>query len=132
MSDQRATIYPALGYKGAREAMAWLTEACGFEAHQVYTDDGGKVVHAELALGGAVIMLGDKSDTPDPDNPWSTATMGVYVAVDDIDAQFAKALAAGAEVVRPLADTDYGAREFTIRDPSGFLWSFGTYRPQAG
>jgi uncharacterized glyoxalase superfamily protein PhnB len=51
------------------------------------------------------------------------------VAVDDIDAQSARAKAAGAEIVRVLNDTDYGSREYSARDVEGHLWSFGTYNP---
>jgi uncharacterized glyoxalase superfamily protein PhnB len=54
---------------------------------------------------------------------------GIYIALDDIDAHYARAKAAGAEILRPLADTDYGAREYTARDLEGHLWSFGTYWP---
>jgi uncharacterized glyoxalase superfamily protein PhnB len=54
-----------------------------------------------------------------------------YVVVDDPDAHHERAVAAGAEIVRELTDTDYGSREFSARDPEGNLWSFGTYRPEA-
>jgi uncharacterized glyoxalase superfamily protein PhnB len=51
----------------------------------------------------------------------------VYGVCDDPDALFERATAAGAEVVRGLKDEDYGSRGFTVRDPEGNLWSFGTY-----
>jgi uncharacterized glyoxalase superfamily protein PhnB len=54
---------------------------------------------------------------------------GVYVYVKDVDAHFARAKAAGAEIVRTLADTDHGSREYCARDLEGHLWSFGTYLP---
>ncbi len=47
----------------------------------------------------------------------------------DVDAYYARAQAAGALIVRPLADTDYGSREYSARDIEEHLWSFGTYRP---
>jgi len=53
----------------------------------------------------------------------------VYVYVEDVDAHHARARAAGAEIVRPLQDTDYGSREYSVRDLEGHLWSFGTYHP---
>jgi uncharacterized glyoxalase superfamily protein PhnB len=59
--------------------------------------------------------------------PGSGAT---YVATDDIDARFERAVAAGAEVVRPPGDTDYGSREFSVRDPGRNIWSLGTYRAE--
>jgi len=51
----------------------------------------------------------------------------VYLVCEDPDALFARATAAGAEVVRPLKDEDFASRGFTVRDPEGNLWSFGTY-----
>lgn len=57
---------------------------------------------------------------------------GIYVYVEDIDAHFERAKAAGAEVVRGLEETDYGSREYTVRDPEGNLWAFGTYQMAAG
>ncbi len=58
----------------------------------------------------------------------SPGSNSVYAVTDDPDGLCARALAAGAEVVRPLQDTDYGSREFSVRDPEGNRWSFGTYR----
>ena len=55
---------------------------------------------------------------------------GVYVIVDDIAGQYDRARASGAEILRELADTDYGSREFMARDPEGNIWSFGTYKPE--
>jgi uncharacterized glyoxalase superfamily protein PhnB len=54
---------------------------------------------------------------------------GIYVVVPDIDGHYARAKAAGAKIERPLADTDYGSREYSARDCDGHLWSFGTYDP---
>ncbi len=54
--------------------------------------------------------------------------LSAYVVVDDPDALHDRVRAAGAEVTRALHDTDYGSRDFAIRDPEGNHWSFGTYR----
>ena len=62
-------------------------------------------------------------------NPPDEVQQGVYVQVEDVDAHYARARAAGAEIVRPLQDTDYGSREYSVRDLEGHLWSFGTYQP---
>ena len=74
-------------------------------------------------------MLGSAPDEPDPGNPWDGANHGVYVFVEDIDAHCARARAAGAEIVRELQDTEYGSREYSVRDLEGHLWSLGTYQP---
>jgi len=126
-SGVTASLFPALGYRDARAAADWLERAFGFERHAIHEGPDGGVAHAELRYGNGMVMFGDRRE-PDPANPWATGE-GVYVAVDDIDAHHARAVAAGAEILRPLADTSYGAREYTARDPEGHLWSFGTYRP---
>jgi len=58
-------------------------------------------------------------------------TSSVYVVIDDADALHDRVVAAGGDVVAPLTDQDYGSRDFTVRDPEGNIWSFGTYDPWA-
>lgn len=121
-----ASIFPAIGYADARAAAAWLERAFGFAPKALHDGPDGSVAHAELALGNGILMLGSRRD--DPTNPWAGQD-GIYVAVDDVAAHHAQAVAAGAEIVRPPADTAYGSREYSARDCEGRLWSFGTYRP---
>jgi uncharacterized glyoxalase superfamily protein PhnB len=123
-----AKLFPAIKYDDAPRALSWLKSAFGFEPHAVHKDDGGDIQHAEMKMGEAMIMFGGKR-APDKTNPWCTEPMGVYVYVADIEAHYAKAKAAGAQIVRPLSDTPYGAREYSARDCGGHLWSFGTYDP---
>ena len=127
------TVWPTLRAHDARGLIRFLVEAFGFEEVVVYGDQpdgsGDVVVHAELAWpAGGGIMLGSVRD--DPGSPWRVEPGGTacYVVADDPDALHARAVAAGAEVVTPLHDTDYGSRDFAVRDPEGNLWSFGTYR----
>ena len=86
------------------------------------------VAHAQLTLGSGMIMLGSEPSNPDRDG--LRAGRGcVYVAVDDPDPLYERAKAAGAEVLDEPHDTDYGSRDFAIKDPEGNMWNFGTYRP---
>lgn len=103
-------------------ALEWLSRAFAFEERVVYRSDDGVVHHAEISLGPGIIMFG----------PGDPASQGVYVAVEDADAHYERAKAAGAEIVREIEETDYGSREYTARDLEGHVWSFGTYRPEAG
>ena len=127
-SGVTASIFPALGFADADAALDGLERGLGFARHSVHRDAEGRIVHAEMRLGNGMIMFGGRRPG-DADNPWSEAEFGVYAVVDDIDTHHARAAAAGLEIVRPLADTSYGAREYSVRDPEGHLWSFGTYRP---
>jgi uncharacterized glyoxalase superfamily protein PhnB len=128
--DNRPNIFPSFKYRDAHAAIDWLERVGGFARQGVYPGTDGTVGHAELTLGAGTIMLGSLG-APDPANPWSVATHGVYAYVPDADAHYEQARAAGADIVRELADTPYGSREYSARDPEGNLWSFGTYYPEA-
>jgi uncharacterized glyoxalase superfamily protein PhnB len=133
MADQ--AVFPALRYGDAAAAIEWLGRAFGAEPRSVHRSDDGGVQHAELAIEGNLVMLGEHGGDAwmggsPPDARASTVT--IYVVVDDPDAHRARAGEAGAEVVRELEDMDYGSREYSVRDLEGNLWSFGTYRPEAG
>jgi uncharacterized glyoxalase superfamily protein PhnB len=127
-------VWPTLRANDARTLIKFLVEAFGFEETVVY-GEGDRVDHAQLSwpLGGG-IMLGSADRGPGDQWPLRPGTFGAYVVADDIDALHARAVTAGAEIIRPPQDTDYGSHEFAARDPEGNLWSFGTYRgePRAG
>ena len=129
----QVTMYPILGYRDLAAAIDWLCRVFSFQPLEIMRDEGGAYVHVELRLGAGVIMPTTQSKDPDADNPWNQplTTQGLYVALDGVDAHYDRALAEGAEILRSLADTDYGSREYTARDLEGNLWSFGTYRPGA-
>jgi uncharacterized glyoxalase superfamily protein PhnB len=117
-----ATFYPSFRYPDAEAAIAWLGNAFGFVPGGVHRDDSGRVRHAELWLDGAAIMLGEGA----------LSGGGAYIAVDDVDGLYERASSAGAEMERPLGETDYGSREFAARDLAGLTWYFGNYRPTPG
>jgi uncharacterized glyoxalase superfamily protein PhnB len=128
-----AVIYPFIRYQDARKANDFLQRAFAFEEIAVYEGDNGTIAHAELAIGGAIIMTGSETPKDRPsERPRAIEQVeqGLYVAVEDIEAHYERAKAAGAEIVRELADTDYGSREYAAVDTEGFYWSFGTYRPE--
>jgi uncharacterized glyoxalase superfamily protein PhnB len=131
-----STIMPALRYKDAPAAIDWLCQVFGFARHAVYATPDGAIGHAELTLNGGMIMLGSEKNDEYGRNFKSPGELGAetrsaYIVVPDADAVYARAQAAGAVVVRPLQDTGYGSREFTVKDPEGHSWSVGTYDPWA-
>jgi uncharacterized glyoxalase superfamily protein PhnB len=131
MPENAPNIFPALRYHDGPAAIAWLARAFGFTPQLEVPAPDGSIAHAEMRLGPGFIMLGSSTGQHGADNPWDRARMGVYVCVEDIDAHYQRARAAGAEIVRELKATDYGSREYSVRDLEGNLWSFGTYRPAA-
>lgn len=123
------TVMPALRYRDVPAAIKWLERAFGLRTRMSVPGPGNTIAHAELTSGDAgMIMLGSLGK-PDPKNAWSDKTHGIYVVVDDIDAHYARAKAAGATILMELHDTPYGSREYSARDPDGHPWSFGTYQP---
>ena len=135
MPEMRSTIIPALRYHDAPAAIEWLCQVIGFEKHAVYPGPDATIGHAELTLGGGMIMLGSAKDDEygrgfkSPGDLGGVETCSVYIVVPDADVVYARAQAAGAVVVRPLAEMPYGSREFTVKDPEGHSWSVGTYDP---
>jgi uncharacterized glyoxalase superfamily protein PhnB len=123
-------VWPTLRATDARRLIAFLVEAFGFVEVVVY-GDGDTVDHAQLAwpLGGG-IMLGsaERPDGGDDQWPLVPGSFGAYVVTDDPDALYTRAVAAGAEILTELHETEYGSRDFAARDPEGNRWSFGTYR----
>ena len=124
-------VWPCLSFRDAHAMVAFLTEAFGFEKRAVYTRENDLTVveHGELRwpLGGGV-MFGSAGKDDTPFGQRRPGNDSLYLVCDDPDGLFARATAAGAEIVRELRDEDYGSRGFTARDPEGNLWSFGTYR----
>ena len=121
-------VWPTLRATDARALIAFLVEAFGFREVVVY-GEGDPVDHAQLAgPAGGGIMLGSVRD--DPADQWGLkpGSFGCYVVIDNPVELCARARAAGAEIIREVAETDYGSTDFAARDPEGNLWSFGTYR----
>jgi uncharacterized glyoxalase superfamily protein PhnB len=131
----RPNIFPALHYRDPDAALEWLKRAFGFEEKAVYRGDDGAVHHAELRLGDGLIMFGGvPADGPEADASRSNGAqppVTIYAVVADPDAHYSQSKAAGAEIVRELADQPYGSREYGARDREGNAWSFGTYDPYA-
>lgn len=127
------TFYPALSYDDALAAIAWLERAFGFERRLVVPGPDGTVAHSELTYGSAVIMVSTSKPAKGRVSPRGTRVVPVAlcVRVADPDAHHRRALGAGAEIIEPLRDEDYGSRGYMARDPEGHQWYFGTYRPGA-
>jgi uncharacterized glyoxalase superfamily protein PhnB len=119
-------ISPILRYSDAPAALDWLVRGLGFEKLTDHRTPEGSVAHADLRFGSSAIGVSSTGASP-PDSPWAQVRHGIYLRVGDPDAVHARAVDAGSEIVAPLTDQDYGAREFSLRDPGGHLWAIGTY-----
>jgi uncharacterized glyoxalase superfamily protein PhnB len=122
------TVWHSLSYDDASAAIEFLTTVFGFVAKGVYYEDDAKtkIVHAQLDWPpGGGIMLGS---TPRPEGwPDTRGRASAYCVTTEPDAVYARALAAGVTVLREIRDEDYGGRGFSVLDPEGNQWSFGSY-----
>jgi uncharacterized glyoxalase superfamily protein PhnB len=121
-------VWPTLRAGDARALIGFLVDVLGFEETVAYAD-GDVVQHAQLDWPeGGGVMLGSAQDRgPDDQWPLAPGSFGAYVVTSDPEAVCARARAAGADIVMDLHVTDYGSRDFALRDPEGNRWSFGTY-----
>jgi PhnB protein len=123
------TVTPYLIFKDAVPALEFYKRAFGATELFRKTDDDGKIRHAEMMIGTSPIMLaGEFQEFPE----WRSAeTRGgspvhLYLYVEDCDALFARALAAGAKQLLPMQDQEYGDRSGGITDPFGHVWYIAT------
>ncbi|GFG68996.1 VOC family protein [Mycolicibacter senuensis] len=127
MTHSNPTVWLCLQAHDAPALIDYYVDTFGLVVTARHGDTGATVAHAELRWpeGVGAIMLGSHK----PGNPWcrEPGTGGAYVVTSDADGLYQRVLERKADVIRPLADTDYGAREFVVRDPEGNLWSFGDY-----
>lgn len=128
-----ATIYPSLSYDDAVAAIDWLCNTFGFEKRLVVPGPDGSVMHSELSFGPGVIMVSSARPEIGRLSPRGLAGVNqvLSVHVDDPDAHCAHAVAAGAKLLQPLRDEEYGARGYMVQDIEGHHWYFGDYRPGA-
>jgi uncharacterized glyoxalase superfamily protein PhnB len=123
-------VWPTLNYADAPAAIRWLCDTFGFiEVLVVTGDDPTAVEHSQLAWPeGGGVMLGTADREGNEFSLRPTGSGSTYVVTDRPDELHDRAVAAGAPMVRGLQDEDYGSRGFSVRDPEGNIWSFGTYR----
>ncbi|MGA8892652.1 MAG: VOC family protein [Anaeromyxobacteraceae bacterium] len=123
-------LIPGLALRGAAEAIAFYEKAFGAKELSRMTGPDGKIMHAELKLGDRVLFVGDEA--PEMGAPSPLALGGSPVSlmhyVKDVDAVFARAVAAGAKSVMPPADMFWGDRFGSLVDPWGHRWALATHK----
>lgn len=122
-------VWPTLRARNAVGLIRFLVDVVGFDKTVVYAD-GEVVHHAELAWppGGGVMLGSTRPDQETDQWPVPPGSFGAYLVTDTPDALYQRVRTAGAQIIMGLHDTEYGSRDFAIRDPEGNRWSFGTYR----
>ena len=123
-------ITPYLLYRDAGAAMAWLARAFGLrKSGRSYRDAAGRVTHAEMKLGDALLMLGSPGADFKGPKLLGQATQNLYVDIANVDQHYARAVKAGARIVEEPKDTFYGARRYGAEDLEGHVWYFAQALP---
>ncbi|HEV2724230.1 MAG TPA: VOC family protein [Thermoleophilaceae bacterium] len=126
--DGYPRVTPYLIIDGAAAAIEFYEKVLGAKERFRMEAPGGRLGHAELELGESLIMLADEFPDMDVRGPktfgGTPVTISVYV--QDVDAVFDAALAAGGTSVRPVEDQFYGDRNGQFEDPFGHRWSVAT------
>ena len=127
--DGYQAITPYLIIRGAARALDFYSRALGATERMRLEMPGGKIGHAEIELGGSVVMLADEFPEMDFRSPeaFGGSPVTVHFYVPDVDAVVARAVANGARLARPLKNQFYGDRSGTIVDPFGHTWNFATH-----
>lgn len=117
------TMYPRLVVFDAAKAIDFYTAAFGAKPGERHVDDSGKIVHVELTLADGITVAVKDEARGDP-APTSLGGSPVILAldVDDADTVAEAMVAAGASVVYPVSDHEYGSRGGRLADPFGHLW----------
>ena len=127
--DNYPRVTPYLHVDGADAAIRFYTEVLGATERVRMGGPDGRVGHAELAIGDSMIMLADEHPEMGVRGPKSIGgtPMTIHVYVEDADAVFAAALAAGATELRAVEDQFYGDRSGQFEDPFGHHWNVATH-----
>jgi PhnB protein len=127
--DSYPRVTPHLSIAGVADALEFYQSVLGASVRMRMDAPGGLVAHAEIELGGSVIMLGDEAvpdSEPSPKKLGGTS-VSLFVYVEDVDEVFRRAVEAGAQAVSEPEFHFYGDRVATIDDPFGHRWNLATH-----
>lgn len=126
--DGYHTVTPYLIVKDAAGAIEFYKKAFGATETARIVSPPGKVGHAEIRIGDSAIMLADEFPDMGARSPQSIggSPVSILLYVEDVDAMVDRAVAAGAQVQRPIEDKFYGDRSGSIGDPFGHTWHIAT------
>lgn len=123
------SVTPYMTHKNTAEAIKLYQKAFGAKVMTKMTGPGGKVMHAEILIGNAIVMMGDEWPGMGPTAPTKDAPspMNLFIYTEKVDSAFKKAIKAGCEVEMPLADQFWGDRYGKLKDPFGYTWAMGEH-----
>jgi len=124
------SVTPYLMLRDGAAAIEFYKKAFGAKELMRHPGPQGKLMHAEVQIGDSPIMLADEMPEALCLGPKSRGgtTVGIMIYVENVDAVFQQAVAAGAKVLRPLKDQFYGDRSGSVEDPFGHVWTIATHK----
>lgn len=124
------SVTPYLVIKGAAEAIEYYKKVFGATEVMRMPDPSGRIGHAELKIGDSHIMLADEFPQMGHQSPsvLGNSPVSMLLYVEDVDSTVERAVADGAQILKPVADQFYGDRSGFIRDPFGHLWGVATHK----
>jgi PhnB protein len=128
--DGYHSVTPYLIVNDGTRALDFYKRAFGAIELMRFAAPGGKVGHAEIKIGDSPIMLSDEAPEMDARSPqaFGGTPVSIVLYVEDVDATFKQAVAAGARVQRPVEDKFYGDRSGSVTDPFGHVWHLSTHK----
>ncbi len=122
------SVTPYLTIKDAPAAIEFYQQAFGAEEQQRIPGPDGRLLHARLKIGDSALMLSEEIPEFGGQGPsvLGGSPVSMHLYVEDVDAAWAKAVAAGCEITMPLEDAFWGDRFGGLRDPFGHLWSLAS------
>jgi PhnB protein len=127
--DGYHSVTPYLVVEDAARAIEYYKQAFGANERMRMETPDGKIGHAELEIGGSVVMLADPSPQSalKPPNELGGTCAGIFLYVEDVDAVARRAVEAGATITMEVADQFWGDRFGSVKDPFGHEWSLATH-----
>ena len=122
-------IAPNIFYDDPAAALEWLSKTFGFETRMSMPGNDGRIMHAQMNVEDSVIMMSPTADQEVWRSPRSmdgAVTQSLYIFVDDVDAHYARARAAGAKILAEPETMFWGDRTYVAEDPEGHRWTFAT------
>jgi PhnB protein len=124
------TVTPVLTYRNASKAIDWLGKALGAKEVSRSVGPDGKILHAEVRIGNSQLMLHDEMMGGKGPQSLGGSPISLWIYVEDADALFERATAAGAQVppgpMGQMQDQFWGDRSGTVSDPEGYMWTIAT------
>jgi PhnB protein len=124
------SVTPYLMLRDGAAAIEFYKKAFGAKELMRFPGPQGKLMHAEVQIGDSPVMLADEMPEALCQGPKTRGgtTVGIMIYVENADAVFNQAVAAGAKVLRPLKDQFYGDRSGSVEDPFGHVWTIATHK----